>query len=164
MGDASGTAEAVCWDDAEVRYALCASGTPIHVSGVFETHERWGAKIKVTELRAADDDEYETNDLATGSEVSARAARVATCAICWRRSRTRELRELLDLFFAAGCETWARFRDAPAAKTYHQAYRHGLLEHTLSVAQAVSRRGQLLPRHRPRNRGHRRAAARHRQD
>jgi 3'-5' exoribonuclease len=27
---------------------------------------------------------------------------------------------------------------APAAKHYHQAYRHGLLEHSLSVAQAVS--------------------------
>ena len=34
--------------------------------------------------------------------------------------------------------TWARFRSAPAAKRFHQAYRHGLLEHSLSVAQAVS--------------------------
>jgi len=33
VGDATGTAEAVCWDDAEVRYALCPSGTPVHVSG-----------------------------------------------------------------------------------------------------------------------------------
>ena len=28
--------------------------------------------------------------------------------------------------------------EAPAAKHYHQAYRHGLLEHCLGVAQAVS--------------------------
>ena len=34
--------------------------------------------------------------------------------------------------------TWPRFRIAPAAKRFHQAYRHGLLEHTLSVAEAVS--------------------------
>ena len=34
--------------------------------------------------------------------------------------------------------TWPRYRDAPAAKRYHQAYRHGLLEHCLTVAQAVS--------------------------
>src|ERR1700743_3810708 len=59
VGDASGTAEAVCWDDAEVRYALCASGTPIPVRGVFGHPERWGAKIKVTELRAAAEGEYE---------------------------------------------------------------------------------------------------------
>ena len=30
------------------------------------------------------------------------------------------------------------YRLAPAAKFYHQAYRHGLLEHSLGVAQAVS--------------------------
>ena len=33
---------------------------------------------------------------------------------------------------------WAGYRMAPAAKYYHQAYRHGLLEHCLGVAQAVS--------------------------
>jgi 3'-5' exoribonuclease len=33
---------------------------------------------------------------------------------------------------------WERYRRAPAAKYYHQAYLHGLLEHSLSVGQAVS--------------------------
>src|ERR1700743_2462916 len=70
VGDATGTTEAVCWDDAEVRYALCATGSPVHVSGIFETSERWGSKIKITELRAAEEGEYELNDLAVPSEVS----------------------------------------------------------------------------------------------
>jgi 3'-5' exoribonuclease len=48
------------------------------------------------------------------------------------------LRGLLDAVLGPGTESWRRFRDAPAAKRYHQAYRHGLLEHSLSVAQAVS--------------------------
>ena len=39
---------------------------------------------------------------------------------------------------SARTPTWARYRTAPAAKRFHQAYRHGLLEHSLSVAQAVS--------------------------
>ena len=56
-----------------------------------------------------------------------------------------QLRDLLDRFFGEGSETWARFRDAPAAKVYHQAYRHGLLEHTLSVAQAVSAAANFFP-------------------
>jgi 3'-5' exoribonuclease len=47
------------------------------------------------------------------------------------------LRELLERFFAEGSEIWPRWREAPAAKRYHQAYRHGLLEHCLSVAQGV---------------------------
>ena len=44
---------------------------------------------------------------------------------------------------AAGSRVRARaprpgraFREAPAAKRFHQAYRHGLLEHSLTVAQA----------------------------
>ena len=46
------------------------------------------------------------------------------------------LRALLDRIFCD--ETWQRFRCAPAAKHYHQAYEHGLLEHSLTVAQGVS--------------------------
>ena len=48
------------------------------------------------------------------------------------------LRGLLETVFEPGSDTWERFRCAPAAKRYHQAYRHGLLEHTLTVAQGVS--------------------------
>jgi 3'-5' exoribonuclease len=47
------------------------------------------------------------------------------------------LRRLLSVVFGEDTWTWAAYRDAPAAKHYHQAYRHGLLEHCLTVAQAV---------------------------
>ncbi|MBS1890614.1 MAG: HD domain-containing protein [Actinobacteria bacterium] len=144
VGDATGITEAVCWDDAEVRYALCGTGTPVHVSGIFETSEKWGSKIKITELRAAEDGEYELNDLAVPSEVSAERLE-ADLRELLDTIQNLELRDLLDQFFAPDCDTWARFRDAPAAKTYHQAYRHGLLEHTLSVAQAVSAAANFFP-------------------
>jgi 3'-5' exoribonuclease len=114
------------------------------VSGIFETSERWGSKIKITELRAAADDEYELNDLAVPSEVSAERLE-ADLRDLLETVQNGELRELLDLFFSPRSDTWARFRDAPAAKTYHQAYRHGLLEHTLSVAQAVSAAANFFP-------------------
>src|SRR5262249_61985164 len=52
---------------------------------------------------------------------------------------------LLERFFGEGCELWTRFREAPAAKVYHQAYRHGLLEHTISVARAVSAAANFFP-------------------
>jgi 3'-5' exoribonuclease len=144
VGDATGITEAVCWDDAEVRYALCGTGTPVHVNGIFETSEKWGSKIKITELRAAEEGEYELNDLAVPSEVSAERLESDLRELL-DTIQNLELRDLLDQFFAPDCETWARFRDAPAAKTYHQAYRHGLLEHTLSVAQAVSAAANFFP-------------------
>ena len=52
------------------------------------------------------------------------------------------LRGLLNAVFA---DTWSGYRDAPAAKRYHQAYRHGLLEHSLTVAQAVGAISATFP-------------------
>jgi 3'-5' exoribonuclease len=57
----------------------------------------------------------------------------------------RDLRALLDRFLAEGSALWKRWSEAPAAKTYHQAYRHGLLEHCLSVAQGVSAISATFP-------------------
>ena len=144
VGDASGAAEAVCWEDAEARYALCASGCAIFVTGVFEMSERWGAKIKVAALRVAAPHEYEADELAPESHVSLEHLEADLRALL-ATIQDPELRLLLDSFFAEGTPAWARFRDAPAAKVYHQAYRHGLLEHTLSVAQAVSAASNFFP-------------------
>jgi 3'-5' exoribonuclease len=144
VGDASGSAEAVCWEDAEARFALCASGSPVFITGSFEISERWGAKIKIAELREAEPHEYEADELAPESEVSLELLEGDLRALL-ATVQDPQLRELLDCFFGAGTETWARFRDAPAAKVYHQAYRHGLLEHTLSVAQAVSAAANFFP-------------------
>jgi 3'-5' exoribonuclease len=55
------------------------------------------------------------------------------------------LRKLLALLLGEHTATWADFREAPAAKHYHQAYRHGLLEHSLTVAQAVHATSMIFP-------------------
>jgi 3'-5' exoribonuclease len=144
VGDASGSAEAVCWEDAEALYALCATGTAVFVSGVFEVSERWGAKIKISSLREAEPHEYVPEELAAESEVSVDLLESDLRALL-ETVQAPALRQLLDVFFAPESPTWQRFRDAPAAKTYHQAYRHGLLEHTLSVAQAVSAAANFFP-------------------
>jgi 3'-5' exoribonuclease len=56
-----------------------------------------------------------------------------------------DLRRLLISIFGEGSSTWPAFRNAPAAKRYHQAYRHGLLEHSLTVAQAVGAISGVFP-------------------
>jgi 3'-5' exoribonuclease len=40
---------------------------------------------------------------------------------------------------------WRRWSEAPAAKHYHQAYKHGLFEHCLSVAQGVHALAATFP-------------------
>ena len=144
IGDASGTAEAVCWEEAEALYALAAPGTPVHLTGCFEISERWGAKVKLSGLREAEPHEYESGDLAAGSPVSLELLE-ADLRRLLETIQEPQLRALLDRFFAPGTEAWQRFSIAPAAKTYHQAYRHGLLEHTVSVAQAVSAAANFFP-------------------
>ena len=55
------------------------------------------------------------------------------------------LTALLTRILAPDSETWTLYRDAPAAKRYHHAYTHGLLEHSLQVAQAVSAMSAIFP-------------------
>ncbi len=62
-----------------------------------------------------------------------------------RTVQSPHLRELLAAIFAPGSSTWTSYRQAPAAKHYHQAYRHGLLEHSVTVAQAVSAVSAVFP-------------------
>ncbi len=59
--------------------------------------------------------------------------------------QSSHLRALLSAAVAPGSSTWTSYRQAPAAKHYHQAYRHGLLEHSVSVAQAVSAISAVFP-------------------
>jgi 3'-5' exoribonuclease len=142
LGDASGVVEAISWEDAEARHALSAS--PVFVAGVFEVSDRWGSKIKIIELREAEPDEYRAADLAVESDISFARLESDLRALLGT-VQDAQLGELLERFFGERSKIWARFRDAPAAKIYHQAYRHGLLEHTLSVAQAVSAAAAFFP-------------------
>src|SRR2546421_758476 len=69
LGDSSGSAEAVSWEEAEERFGLAPPGTAVLVGGSFEQSERWGAKIKIRELRPARPDEYDSERLAAGPQV-----------------------------------------------------------------------------------------------
>jgi 3'-5' exoribonuclease len=59
--------------------------------------------------------------------------------------RDPDLARLLARFFGHGSELFERWAEAPAAKTYHQAYKHGLFEHTLTVAEGVHALAATFP-------------------
>jgi len=109
VGDATGTAEAVCWEEAETHYALCCGGSPVFVSGVFEISERWGAKIKVSSIREAEPHEYTTEDLAAESDVSVEQLEGELRELL-ATVQNPQLRELLDLFFGESSESSSRER------------------------------------------------------
>ncbi len=144
VADRTGAVEAVVWDDIDECFELTAPGTVVLVEGPFSIHPQYGAKVTVKSLRPALPEEYEDTDLVEGSPVPVdrleQGLRDLLATI-----QNGQLRALLDRFFAADAETWARFRVAPAAKYYHQAFAHGLLDHSLSVAQAVSAAAAAFP-------------------
>ena len=136
LRDRTGSLAAVCWENATSLQEIAEPGAVVRAVGRFERHERWGAQLSIQTLAAAEEGEYSLTDLVEGPAVPVDKMEEDLRRLV-ETVQDRFLRRLLDQLFADRCGTWQRFRQAPAAKFYHQAYRHGLLEHTLSVGQAV---------------------------
>jgi 3'-5' exoribonuclease len=142
--DRSGTVEAVAWDAVEEAFEAAAPGSAVHIGGRFAIHPQYGPKITVESIRPARGDEFEGGDLADGPRIAVERLETELRELLGTIQNPL-LGELLSRFFDRDSRVWARFREAPAAKYYHQAYRHGLLDHTVSVAQAVSAAASAFP-------------------
>jgi 3'-5' exoribonuclease len=136
LGDRSGQVVAIARDDAAALEPHCPPGRAVRVSGRFEQHARFGPQLVVTAIAEPAPDSVLPADLVDGPPRSAQQME-ADLRELLATIQEPHLRALLDRFLGERTETWPRFRDAPAAKRYHQAYVHGLLEHSLSVAQGV---------------------------
>jgi 3'-5' exoribonuclease len=144
LGDRTGALACMVWDElAEVEGLACA-GAPVHVRGRYTVHPRFGPQINLRGLEEAEPGSFDLDDLIDGPahqvEQMEREVRELIGTI-----QEPHLRVLLEQVFGEDSELWAGYRIAPAAKYYHQAYRHGLLEHCLGVAQAVSAISATFP-------------------
>ncbi len=144
LGDVTGCVEAVIWDGVDQLFERCPPGQVVRVVGSFSVDQRYGSSLTVRSLRPAEPDEYDPLSLEEGPPHPVEQM-VADLRSLVDTMQDPYLRELLELCFAEDSEIWQRWREAPAAKTYHQAYRHGLLEHCLSVAQGVSALSATFP-------------------
>jgi 3'-5' exoribonuclease len=144
LGDRTGGVAAMVWEDVAQALELCRAGSPVHVVGRYEEHARFGAQIAISALKPALDGTFALSDLHDGpphevDEMELQFREVLATV------QDPHLSRLLDAFLGEGSETWALYRVAPAAKRFHQAYLHGLLEHCLTVAQAVHSISQVFP-------------------
>jgi 3'-5' exoribonuclease len=144
LGDKTGTVPAIAWEAVAECFECCAPGSIVLVTGSFAIHPQFGRQIKLAAVRPAGPGEYDAAQLAEGPSKEIDLLETDLRALI-ETVQNDSLRALLDRFFGAETESWARFRAAPAAKHYHQAYAGGLLEHTLSVAQAVSAAANFFP-------------------
>ncbi len=136
LGDVTGTVEGVVWDGVEQTLAVASLGTAVRVLGTFSQDRRYGRSITVRAVREAGPEEYQQADLLEAPPVPVEQMTAALEELI-DTVQQPHLRDLLRRLLGEG-EVAERWRVAPAAKVYHQAYRHGLLEHSLSVAQGVS--------------------------
>jgi 3'-5' exoribonuclease len=130
LGDVTGSMEAVVWDEVDRLAPICPGGAIVRVLGLYCVDERYGGALTVKRMRAAVDGEYDLADLMEGSPVP-------YPQLCADLDSLVETIQRPHLRVLLGRLIGADYHEAPAAKYYHQAYRHGLLEHCLSVAQGV---------------------------
>jgi 3'-5' exoribonuclease len=144
LADRTGSVPAIAWDRVAEGFEICTPGSIVMVGGRFSVHPQFGRQIKLASVRPAEPDEYDPEELTEGPERSIDLLEIDLRGLL-ETIQSPALRSLLDCFFGEGTENWKRFREAPAAKHYHQAYVGGLLEHSLSVAQAVSAASNFFP-------------------
>ena len=144
LGDRTGAVACMVWEDIAEVEEVARAGAPVRVSGRYTVHPRFGPQINLRDLHTAAPGSFDPAELLDGParEVGQMEGEVRELVETIQQTH---LRMLLERVFAEDSELWARYRVAPAAKYYHQAYRHGLLEHSLGVAQAVSTISATFP-------------------
>jgi 3'-5' exoribonuclease len=144
LGDRTGAVPTMVWEGLEQTEALARVGEPVHVRGRYSLHPRFGPQINLRELAAPRPGSFSPGDLLVGPPREAgqmeRDLRELILTV-----QDSHLRTLLERVLGERSRMWAGYRTAPAAKYYHQAYTHGLLEHCLGVAQAVSATSATFP-------------------
>ena len=137
LSDRSGSVPAVLFGCSPDTARVAVPGVVVRVAGRYSVDPRYGPQVKLNQLGVARPDEYALEQLLDGPaqepEQMERDLREVIATV-----QNSHLRTLLDRLLGEGSEVWRAYQIAPAAKYYHQAYRHGLLEHSLTVAQAVS--------------------------
>jgi 3'-5' exoribonuclease len=143
LGDRSGAVHTMVWSEIS-GFGELKEGEPIHVLGRYQVHPSFGPEIKLRAVRAPQPDSYSMEDL-LDSSVREPEQMESEVRELLETIQNPYLQELLERVFGEDSELWASYRVAPAAKYYHQAYQHGLLEHCLGVAQAVSAISATFP-------------------
>ncbi len=144
LADRTGAIACMIWEGLAEALEIARPGAPVRVSGRYTVHPRFGPQINLRNMEEASPGSYALEDLRDGplhtAEQMESELRELLATI-----RRPALQTLLEQVFGERAKLWAAYRVAPAAKHYHQAYMHGLLEHCLGVAQAVNAASATFP-------------------
>jgi len=144
FADRGGQLVAMIWEAIGDLRPLLRAGQPVRVAGRYSVHPRYGPQLNLRSLSPAEPGSFDIEELTPGPSRDV-AQMEADLRELVATIQNPHVRRLIDGLLGEHSELWQRYRVAPAAKFYHQAYRHGLLEHCLSVAEAVSALSSTFP-------------------
>jgi 3'-5' exoribonuclease len=135
LADRTGTVVAVVWDSVEEALATAAAGGPVRVIGTFAEHPRYGRQITVHALLAPEEIEWERLLHAPATPIVELERRLDEYIAA---VRDPHLAVLMERLLGPRSSSGRSFRCAFAAQYNHHAYRCGLLEHSLQVADGTA--------------------------
>jgi 3'-5' exoribonuclease len=136
LRDATGEVKGIHFDPSDEAMGMAAGDVAV-VVGTYSVHPQYGPQVQVRRLRLATADEYELAEIVPVSPIDAGELGERLHALLDSVDEPH-LRALLERAFDGAREPGATFVVAPAAVRNHHAYRHGLLEHSLIVAECAA--------------------------
>lgn len=136
LRDATGEVKGIHFDPSDEALGMTTGDVAV-VVGTYSVHPQYGPQVQVRRLRLASADEYELSEIVPVSPIDAGELGERLHALLDSVDEP-SLRALLERAFDGAREPGATFVIAPAAVRNHHAYRHGLLEHSLIVAECAA--------------------------
>ncbi len=140
LADRTGQVAALAWENVDRFNKVCRVGDVVRVEGQVQRYNQ-RLQVVIRELEPVPAEQVDEAVFLRSSPVDP--------AVLWSRLESLiesitqpDLRQLVTRIFMDD-EVRELFRVAPAARSMHHAYRSGLLEHTVSVAEAT----RMLARH-----------------
>lgn len=134
LADRTGIVAGVVWDDVEEAATIATAGEPVRVIGNFREHPRYGPQITVHSLLGAIEVDWERLLDAPATPVAELDRRLDEHLAGLDHP---DLAALMQRLLGPESSSARAFRRAFAAQYNHHAYRGGLLEHSLQVADAT---------------------------
>jgi 3'-5' exoribonuclease len=136
LRDASGEVKGIHFDPSDEALTMAAGDVAV-VFGTYSVHPQYGPQVQVRRLRLAEAEEYDLSELVPVSPIDPGELAERLHALIDSVGEPH-LRALLERAFDGSREPGTRFVIAPAAVRNHHAYRHGLLEHSIVVAESAA--------------------------
>ncbi len=137
VSDTSGIVRAVIWEDVQTISTIAKQGAVVKIKGRYKLDDRYGAQITINELEPVQEDEMQLSDLVDRPIEDPKELEEKLWTMI-KSVQDQNLRALLELLFNRSSDFWPDFVRAPAAKMNHEPYEHGLLEHTVTISEAVN--------------------------